>query len=246
MLFSGLRAPLYAPAVALVAAVFFSACASGQMTTRDGSILTGTVIGAGSGAIIGEQTGDAAEGALIGGVLGGIAGGLYGDKQQQAENQQATNQAVLQRQAEQIAANRALIEQLKARNVNADLTDRGVVVTLPDVFFRFGSAELTSEAASTTRDIASILRSDAPNRTVAVEGHTDSVGPADFNQGLSERRAASVAAGLRAGGVKGSLIRVVGYGETRPKLPNTTSDGRDDPQARARNRRVEVVVLNPA
>ncbi len=229
----------------LLACLFLvSACAAGPATKREKGAATGAVLGAGSGAIIGSTRGDAVEGALIGGALGAIAGGILGDQAEAVDQQQAATQERLDRQQAQLAQNRELIEKLKARRLNVSTNDRGVVVTLPDVLFRFGSAELTRSARSRVRDIADVLLSDAAGRRVSVEGHTDSVGPADYNQGLSERRAAAVAAALKGDGVDARLLSSKGYGEDYPVAPNTRSNGMDDPEGRARNRRVEIVILS--
>ena len=71
----------------------------------------------------------------------------------------------------------------------------------------------------------------APYR-FAVDGHTDATGPEDYNQALSERRAASVVDYLVAHGVEGDRLVVHGYGETRPRV----ADNPADPE----NRRVET------
>jgi len=74
--------------------------------------------------------------------------------------------------------------------------------------------------------------------SVAVEGHTDSVGTDAYNQRLSQRRAASVREYLVAHGVSASRLSVAGFGEAKPVASNTTADGR------AQNRRVELRVTN--
>jgi len=81
-------------------------------------------------------------------------------------------------------------------------------------------------------------------RGVSVEGHTDSIGSADANLALSERRARSVADALAGLGVAGSRLSIQGLGETYPVAANVHGDGSDNPAGRARNRRVEVVILN--
>lgn len=231
-------------AVLALALLILGGCASGPMTTREKGAGLGAVIGAGAGAIIGNQSGNKGEGALIGAALGGLGGAAMGD---QIQGQQQANQALgddLDRQQRELAENQALIDKLRARNLNADQGKRGVVVTLPDVLFQFGSADLTPDALATVRSIAEILGTDAADRRVSVEGHTDSVGPADYNQGLSERRAASVAAALQASGVGSGRLVSKGFGESFPVAHNNTPNGGDDPAGRARNRRVEVVILN--
>jgi len=77
-----------------------------------------------------------------------------------------------------------------------------------------------------------------PGRKISIEGHTDNVGNAKYNQGLSERRAAAVKDYLLKNGVSGGeRITTAGYGETRPIADNATANGR------FQNRRVEIAVL---
>jgi outer membrane protein OmpA-like peptidoglycan-associated protein len=75
-----------------------------------------------------------------------------------------------------------------------------------------------------------------PNTTVNVIGHTDNVGDAAFNQGLSERRAQAVTAILIGGGVSPARIRSIGAGENNPIASNLNEAGRQ------MNRRVEIVI----
>ncbi len=78
-----------------------------------------------------------------------------------------------------------------------------------------------------------------PNAKVSVEGHTDAIGTEQYNQGLSERRAAAVKAYLvKAGAADASRIQTVGYGKSRPVADNKTAKGRFE------NRRVEVLILS--
>ena len=72
------------------------------------------------------------------------------------------------------------------------------------------------------------------NVNFIVSGHTDSTGPEVYNQGLSERRAASVKNWLVSNGIAESRLQTIGYGETSPKYDNATREGR------ALNRRVEL------
>lgn len=77
-----------------------------------------------------------------------------------------------------------------------------------------------------------------PSLNIEIAGHTDSDGSDATNQALSERRAGSVSAYLAAKGISQGRMRVVGYGESRPLRPN------DSAANKARNRRIEFVVLN--
>jgi outer membrane protein OmpA-like peptidoglycan-associated protein len=113
-------------------------------------------------------------------------------------------------------------------------TDRGIVVTMGDVLFDTGLATLKPGAYSTIDRLATVLKEDA-QRKVLIEGHTDNVGSDEYNQGLSERRAASVQAALFERGVAADQIRTVGKGESTPVASN------DSPVGRQQNRRVELV-----
>jgi OOP family OmpA-OmpF porin len=75
--------------------------------------------------------------------------------------------------------------------------------------------------------------------TVVIEGHTDNVGSAETNMRLSKERAAAVADYLSAQGVKRDRMIVIGYGEDKPVSPDSNAT----PEGRAKNRRVEIVVM---
>ena len=86
------------------------------------------------------------------------------------------------------------------------------------------------------RDAAATLQK-YPDLVVEVAGHTDSAGAADYNQGLSERRAATVRDYLINAGAGEANLSARGYGEADPIDDNNTADGR------ARNRRVELRIV---
>lgn len=217
--------------VLLSSTVLLSGCTAGPMTQREQGTLGGAMLGAGTGAIIGAQSGDAAEGALIGGAVGALAGAIVGDS--------------AQAQQQRMDRDQALASELQRYNLDATVGSRGVVVNLPDVLFEFGRANLTPDARRKVADIASVLNSQGVAwRNVAIEGHTDSVGSDQANQRLSEQRARSVADGLSSRGVAPQRISVQGFGESYPVAPNTYGNGADNPAGRARNRRVEIVILN--
>lgn len=144
------------------------------------------------------------------------------------------------------ATNKEIVEALRQRSYDASETVPGVVVNLPDVYlFAFGSSTIEAEGRAKLKDLAAYLsRRELSSRRVSVEGHTDSVGTDAFNQGLSERRAQAVRQELLTGGMETRRIVARGFGESRPVAPNTTPGGADDPAARARNRRVEIVIEN--
>ena len=114
-------------------------------------------------------------------------------------------------------------------------TDRGMVITLGDVLFSTGKADLQPGAMSTIERLA-LFMAEYPAKTVLIEGYTDDVGSEIFNLGLSERRAASVRDALLAAGVSPLRISTIGYGEARPIASNSTPEGRQ------MNRRVEIVI----
>lgn len=125
------------------------------------------------------------------------------------------------------------IDALKAKP-----TDRGLVLTLGDVLFESGRAELKPGATSNLGQLVAFLAK-YPSRTVAIEGHTDSVGGDDFNLGLSQRRADSVRSYLLSQGVAAQRVTATGAGESSPVAGNDSAAGRQQ------NRRVEVIISNP-
>jgi outer membrane protein OmpA-like peptidoglycan-associated protein len=122
------------------------------------------------------------------------------------------------------------LEDLEARD-----TDRGLVLTLGDVLFDNGTATLAAGAQPAIDRLAQFMR-DYPERSVRIEGHTDSAGSAAANQSLSERRAQAVRAALVTRGLEAERIATLGYGEARPIA------GNDTPNGRQQNRRVEIVL----
>ena len=95
---------------------------------------------------------------------------------------------------------------------------------------------LNSEGMRSAQKLADVLQQN-PGRTVFVEGYTDNIGSDDYNQRLSEKRAAAVEAFLVGHGVDGSKIQASGRGKANPVADNSTEQGR------AQNRRVEVLIL---
>lgn len=215
----------------------------GLSKSTAGAILGG-LLGAGSGAIIGSHRGKAGPGAAIGAGLGAVGGYAVGRQIESRDQALDAQEQRIQQQRREIARNRALLEELKRRKLDARETERGVVVNLPDVLFEFNSARLTAEARDKVSHIATVLHERAKDRRVSVEGHADSIGSEAYNLALSEHRAKSVAQELRYDGVREARLTTQGYGEKYPVAPNTNADGSDNPAGRAKNRRVEVVIAN--
>jgi outer membrane protein OmpA-like peptidoglycan-associated protein len=222
------------------AAIVASGCAGGSISTREKGAGIGALGGAAAGGAIGAAVGHPGIGAAVGGVLGLGTGALIGDQLQGQEIKQADQQKAIDQQRAEIAKNQALIEELKKRNIEARETSRGVLVNLPNVNFQFDSAELTADGRGRVDQIATIIRRDAANRRIMVEGHAsrESAAQEAYNQRLSEKRADTVADALARDGVRGGQIGSQGLGTRSPIASNDTEEGR------RQNRRVEVVIEN--
>lgn len=145
----------------------------------------------------------------------------------ETENQ-LTAQAALDR-----ARAKETEEQLAA--LNAKKTDRGMVLTLGDVLFATDEAKLNSRATTSLDKLVEFLKAN-PNRTISIEGHTDSVGADEYNKVLSERRAIAVKNALVEKGIELNRVSAKGYGESNPIANNDNSLGRQQ------NRRVEIII----
>ena len=149
----------------------------------------------------------------------------------QAQQAQAT---VAQAEREKEALRRQVQEQLNVILETRE-TARGLIVNVSDVLFDTGSANLKPGAREKLARVAAVIAAH-PGLRIAVEGHTDSVGTADFNQRLSEQRAQSVHDFLVRDGVPQGAVGTSGFGENKPVASNDNAAGRQQ------NRRVELVV----
>jgi outer membrane protein OmpA-like peptidoglycan-associated protein len=150
----------------------------------------------------------------------------------------ARSDADLAKQDAEAARKQAEDLQRQITELNAKATDRGLVVTLGDLLFETGKAELKGGAAANIGKLSAFLIQH-PDRTVTIEGHTDNVGADDYNLGLSQRRANSVQQYLLAQGIAANRLTAVGKGENYPVASNDSASGRQ------MNRRVEVIIANP-
>lgn len=160
------------------------------------------------------------------------------------EKGQAERQAVLLESREREARRRAQqadMERQRASSLEQELaelkakpTPRGMVLTLGDVLFDTNEATLKPGAYPTIERVAEVLKAE-PDRHVTIEGHTDSRGSEEYNQQLSQRRAAAVETALLERGVSRDQIVSVGKGETFPVASNDNASGRQQ------NRRVELI-----
>ncbi|RYY35319.1 MAG: OmpA family protein [Sphingobacteriaceae bacterium] len=202
----------YSIAIASIA-VLASGCDSMTKTQK------GAAIGAGAGgtigAFIGKAAGNTALGAVIGGAVGGTAGAFIGRKmdRQAAEIKQTVPGATVVREGE------------------------GIIVKFDSgILFDVNKTDLKGEAATNLKNLAASLQNN-PETNISIVGHTDNTGTDEYNQGLSERRAASVKSFIVSNGVAASRLSTVGKGEAEPIGDNTTVDGR------LQNRRVEIVIV---
>lgn len=160
------------------------------------------------------------------------------------EAEQARTQAEQARMAAESARAQADAEQAKTAalakelaDLKAQQTNRGLVLTVGDVLFATGKAEVAAGGMRSIDKLAEWLQKN-PTRNVLIEGHTDNTGPEDFNMMLSLQRADAVKSQLVSRGVSADRITTKGYGPKYPVVVNDTAAGRQQ------NRRVEVVILN--
>jgi outer membrane protein OmpA-like peptidoglycan-associated protein len=142
--------------------------------------------------------------------------------------------AVAAREAEQ-AKTIALTKELA--DLKAKQTDLGIVLTVGDVLFASGKADIAPGAQRHIDKLAEFLNKN-PNRNLLIEGHTDNTGGEDLNIKLSQQRAEAVRDLLIARGVSPQRITTRGYGPKYPLVSNDSAAGRQQ------NRRIDVLVLN--
>jgi len=196
----------------LTLAALLTACAgaSNQQTGTGIGAATGAGLGAIVGQAIGRDTKSTVLGAGIGAVAGGLAGNLIGSYMDKQEEQ---------------------LRQLQDASIKRE-QDILTATFKSDFLFALNSADLKPEAESELSRVATVLN-DYPQTTIRIEGHTDASGTVEYNQALSERRAATVKNALAQRGVDPSRMEAVGYGKS--KLISSKD---------AENRRV-VIVINP-
>lgn len=160
----------------------------------------------------------------------------------QAQADQAQKLIAAQAKATELARKEAQL----AEAANSDLRRRlnhltatrgaeGMQMTLDDIAFAPGQAQLRPAAKSSLGKLVAFVNRD-PSKPIRIEGHTDSSGNTRANQVLSQRRADAVRDALIAAGVAARRITAVGLGESQPVADNGTEEGR------ARNRRVDVIL----
>lgn len=200
---------------AMVLVLVLGAFGCASMTRRDKGVAIGAATGAVLGGIIGKQSDNTAVGAILGAAVGGAAGGVIGN--------------YMDKQAEEMEKD---LEGAKIERVG-----EGIKVTFESgILFDVNKSDIRPDAEAELTKLAEILVKYG-DTDILLEGHTDSTGDENYNQALSERRAAAVKAFLVMHGVKGVRMTTMGYGESQPIADNETVEGR---QA---NRRVEVAIM---
>lgn len=138
---------------------------------------------------------------------------------------------------------RELQRQLRGEKVSLDVAERGLVITLADnILFDSGKAKIKEDAYPVLDKIITVIKTKAPDKDIGIEGHTDNV-PIKYsgwksNRELSTARANNVYHYLvNVGNIDPAKLATMGYGEFRPVAGNETAAGR------AKNRRVEIVIL---
>lgn len=216
--FVTLRSPATACAVAVTMLV--GGCA--DLSPRERGTAVGAGAGAAGGAVIGSVTGGrAGTGAVIGGAVGAIAGNLWSKRQE--ERRIAMEQAT------------------RGTSVQVARTaDNQLMLNVPsDASFDTGSAAIKPELRNVLDSFARSFSND-PSSRLTVVGHTDNTGSNALNDRLSVERALSVRDYLAARGVSPTRVETTGRGENQPIADNATETGR------AQNRRVEILVREPA
>ena len=157
----------------------------------------------------------------------------------QMQSEAAQRQALVAQQQAGAADQRSALLEAQLRDLNARKTDRGMVITIGDVLFDTGRAEMKSGAERSMDKLVTFLKEN-PQRQAVVEGFTDSVGSESMNQDLSRRRAEAVRGALVIRGVEAGRVATEGYGEAYPVAGNDSAGGRQ------MNRRVEIVLSDEA
>ena len=201
---------------------FASILTSCEATKNTNKTQRGVAVGAVAGAVIGGvlgnnlgKGGNTAVGAVLGGVIGGAAGGIIGNKmdKQAREIQEALPGAEVERVGE------------------------GIKLVLGENAVRFDTnkSTLTAQAKANLDKLVPVFNSYA-DTDIKIYGYTDSTGKVEYNQTLSEQRAASVKAYLATKGLNSSRFQTVGMGIADPIDTNET------PEGRSKNRRVEFAI----
>lgn len=210
---------LYIVALSFVLSSTFTGCkAVKNLNNTQKGVAIGAVAGGVLGAVLGNNIGKGGNGALgavLGGVIGGVAGGVIGNK--------------MDKQAREI--------QTALPGATVERVGEGIKLTLGENSVRFDTnkSTLTPTAKANLDRLVPVFQSYA-DTDIVIYGYTDSTGSVEYNQTLSEQRAASVKAYLASKGLNTSRFTTTGLGIADPIATNDTPDGR------SQNRRVEFAI----
>ncbi|KPF57137.1 MAG: OmpA family protein [Alphaproteobacteria bacterium] len=210
-------------AILALCATYLSACTTTDPYTGQQKVSNtagGAALGAAVGALGGLAVGGSPEGrrnaALIGAGIGALAGGAIGNYMDQQEAE--------------------LRAQLQGTGISVTRVGDRIILNMPsNITFNTDQDAVMPQFYPTLNSVAIVLRK-FDRTLIDINGHTDSTGSQAYNQGLSERRAMSVAGYLNSQGVDPRRVSAVGFGPNQPIASNATPDGR------AQNRRVEIQI----
>ena len=198
--------------VIVLASLVISGCKSMNKTQKGAAI--GAAGGAAVGGVVGRASGNTALGAIIGATVGGVTGAVIGRQ--------------MDKQAKEI--------ENEVPGAKVERVGEGIVVDFEHkILFAYARSDLGANSEASLQKLVNILN-EYPDTNIEVQGHTDSKGSDNYNQGLSERRANAVSSYLRNKGIASSRLTTKGYGETAPVASNDSDDGR------AQNRRVTFLI----
>lgn len=210
-------------AILALCATYLSACTTTDPYTGQQKVSNtagGAAIGAAVGALGGLAVGGSPVGrrnaALIGAGIGALAGGAIGNYMDQQEAE--------------------LRAQLQGTGISVTRVGDRIILNMPsNITFNTDQDAVMPQFYPTLNSVAIVLRK-FDRTLIDINGHTDSTGSQAYNQGLSERRAMSVAGYLNGQGIDPRRVSAVGFGPNQPIASNATPDGR------AQNRRVEIQI----
>ena len=203
-----------------------SSCESTKrMSNQDKGVAVGATGGAVIGGIIGNNVGkkgNTALGAIIGAAIGGAAGGIIGNK--------------MDKQAQKIKTEipGAKVERV-AEGINVTFDENNPDGSKAGVYFATNKYNINDNSKLALDKLVKIFN-EYPETNILIEGHTDDVGKDEYNMKLSRRRADAVVDYLKQAGIAASRLTAKYYGESQPKVDNTTDANK------ALNRRVEFAI----
>ena len=196
-----------------------------KMNREEKGVAVGAAGGAVIGGIIGNNVGNkqnTALGAIIGAVIGGAAGGIIGNK--------------MDRQAEVIKQEIPGAEVTRVgEGINVTFNENNPDGSKAGVYFATNKYDINSNSALALNKLVKVFNN-YPETSILIEGHTDNVGDAGYNITLSKKRATEVGNYITAQGIAKLRITVKWYGETQPKVENSSDANK------ALNRRVEFAI----